>query len=67
MPTPLAERVLSVFLRVPSLAPGGCAALAHRPAQCTGIPATPDRVTALRQLNTLLLLCFVCVCVCACA
>ncbi len=54
VPTPLAERVLSVLLRVPSPAPGGCAALAHRPAQCTGILATPDRVTALRQLDTLL-------------
>ena len=30
MPTPHAEEVLSVHLRVPSPAPGGCVALAHR-------------------------------------
>ena len=31
VPTPHAEEVLSVHLRVPSPAPGGCVALAHRP------------------------------------
>ena len=30
VPTPRAEEVLSVYLRVPSLAPGGCIALAQR-------------------------------------
>ena len=31
VPTPRAEEVLSVHLRVPSPAPGDCAALAQRP------------------------------------
>ena len=31
MPTPPAEEVLSVHLRVPSPAPGGCVAVAQRP------------------------------------
>ena len=31
VPTPHAEEVLSVHLRVPSLAPGGCVALAQGP------------------------------------
>ena len=31
VPTPHAEEVLSVHLRVPSLAPGGCIVLAQRP------------------------------------
>ena len=66
MPTPHAEEVLSVHLRVPSPAPGGCVALAQGPTYCTGILAMPDSVTAKRQQNTLLLFC-VCVCVCVCA
>ena len=65
MLTPHAEEVLSVHLRVPSLAPGGCVALAQRPTKCTGMLAMPYCVTAKRQRNTLLLLC-VCVCVCEC-
>ena len=63
MPTPHAAEVLSVHLRVPSPAPGGCVALAQGPTECTGILAMPDSVTAKRQRNTLLLLLL---CVCAC-
>ena len=65
MPTPHAEEVLSVHLRVPSLAPGGCVALAQGPTQCTRILAMPDSVTAKRQRNTLLCVC-VRVCMRAC-
>ena len=67
MPTPRAEEVLSVHLRVLSPAPGGCVALAQRqrPTWCTDILAMPYCGTAKLQRNTLLCLC-VCMCVCVC-
>ena len=72
MPIPRAEEVLSVHLRVPSRAPGGCVALAQRPTWYTSFPDMPDCVTPKRQRNTLLCFCVfvgvyarvrVCVCV----
>ena len=67
MPTPRAEEVLSVYLRVLSPAPGGCVALAQIPTWYTSFPDMPDCVTAKRQRNTLLCFCvFVGVCVCVC-
>ena len=65
VPTPHAEEVLSVHLRVLARLQEVALHWLRGPLSARAILAMPDSVTAKRQRNTLSFV-FVCVCVCVC-